>query len=48
VESFKGFFEVLWNKPIGERTLTEEEVKEYLETVLREVKENANNKVKIK
>ena len=48
VESFKGFFELLWNKPVGERTLTEEEVKEYLETVLREVKLNANNKVKIK
>ena len=38
VASFREIFELLWNQPVGERALSEEEVKEYLESVLNEVR----------
>jgi hypothetical protein len=44
VASFREIFELLWNQPAGERALSEEEVKEYLESVLNEVRISAADK----
>ncbi|HYT02688.1 MAG TPA: hypothetical protein VEL70_07230 [Candidatus Acidoferrum sp.] len=38
VDSFKSFFELLWNKPLTEPLLEEDEIKSYLEEVIREVR----------
>jgi len=38
VDSFKSFFELLWNKPLTEPLLEEVEIKSYLEEVIREVR----------
>jgi hypothetical protein len=37
IDSFRSFFELIWNKPYEESSLTENEVKIYLEQVINEV-----------
>ncbi|HEY7571390.1 MAG TPA: hypothetical protein VH796_08475 [Nitrososphaeraceae archaeon] len=44
VASFRETFELFWNQPVGERALSEEEVREYLESVLNEVRISAADK----
>jgi len=37
IDSFRSFFELIWNKPETEQSLTDDELRIYLEQVIREV-----------
>jgi hypothetical protein len=37
IDSFRSFFELIWNKPVTEQSLTDDELRIYLEQVIREV-----------
>ena len=37
IDSFKSFFELLWNKSLVDAPLTQDEVRSYVDTVLSEI-----------